>query len=98
MTIKENKIKLLNKKYDYLNKLLNICNKIEYNLNYLINFNYDKYNLLNIHGLLENTFNHKMYNTFYNLKDNINNIENIKQFDIKFKYVYRIFRKYHKSI
>ena len=93
MSLKESKIKLLTKIYTYLNKLLNISNSIEYTLNFVNHFDYDKYNLINIHSLNENTFNYNMYNFYYEMIDNINNIDNINDFDNKFKYVYRMFNK-----
>lgn len=56
MKIRDVKLKMVLDDYHKANSLLNLCNKIETELNYNLNFDYSKVNLINLHSILENTF------------------------------------------
>lgn len=87
MNIKENKIKLLNKLVKYSDNLLNVLNKIEYTFNYLNNFNYSKYNIVNIHSIIENSFNINFVRWYNKLLNN--DFENINtNFNKTFSFLY----------
>ena len=88
MSLKESKIKLLKSNYNYSEKLLNICNKIEYNLNYVNSFEYSKYNLINIHSVNENTFNFSFENNYNVLINNYSEM-NKKEFNYIYSFVYK---------
>ena len=83
MVLSERKIKMLKNRMSYFDKLLNITNKIEYNFN-RFNINIEQFNLISIHSINESTFNYKMYEQYYNIvqnKENINeNFSNVYKF------------------
>lgn len=56
MKIRDIKLKMVLDDYHKANNLLNLCNEIETELNYNLNFDYSKVNLINLHSILENTF------------------------------------------
>lgn len=88
MNIKESKIKLLKKYYKYSEQLLNILNKIEYNLNYVQNFEYTNYNLINIHSIIEQTFNFSFEHNYNILINNYNDM-NRQNFNNVYSFVYK---------
>lgn len=69
MKIRDVKLKMVLDDYHKANNLLNLCNKIEMELNYNLDFDYSKVNLINLHSILENTFSYKTcYSTIVSIK------------------------------